>query len=148
MSANKRSGKWARRKARRALVQAVYQWQMAGATSAELDAEFREGGALDNADEAFFSEILGTVLHRTAELDAHIVPAIDRELRELDNVERAVLRLATCELATRIDVPFRVVIDEYVELTRLFGAEDGHKFVNAVLDNIARSLRTAETGAT
>jgi len=141
------AGKWARRKARRALVQAVYQWQMAGGTPAEIEAEYTANGSLDKADEAFFHELLGGVLRHTAEIDALLVPVIDRTIAELSNVERAVLRLATRELESRIDVPYRVVIDEYVELTKLFGAEEGHKFVNGVLDRLAGTLRPVEVAA-
>jgi len=141
------AGKWARRKARRALVQAVYQWQMAGGTPAEIEAEYTANGSLDKADEAFFHELLGGVLRHTAEIDALLAPVIDRTINELSNVERAVLRLATRELESRIDVPYRVVIDEYVELTKLFGAEEGHKFVNGVLDRLAGTLRPVEVAA-
>jgi len=141
------AGKWARRKARRALVQAVYQWQMAGGTPAEIEAEYTANGSLDKADEAFFHELLGGVLRHTAEIDALLAPVIDRTISELSNVERAVLRLATRELESRIDVPYRVVIDEYVELTKLFGAEEGHKFVNGVLDRLAGTLRPVEVAA-
>jgi len=141
------AGKWARRKARRALVQAVYQWQMAGGTSAEIEAEYTANGSLDKADQVFFHELLGGVLRHTAEIDALLAPVIDRTISELTNVERAVLRLATRELESRIDVPYRVVIDEYVELTKLFGAEEGHKFVNGVLDRLAGTLRPVEVAA-
>ncbi|MEJ2087458.1 MAG: transcription antitermination factor NusB [Gammaproteobacteria bacterium] len=138
------ASKWARRKARRALVQAVYQWQMAGGTTAEIEAEYRDNGSLDNADADFFGELLRGVVLNCDEVDSLLAPVLDRPIHELDKVERAVLRIAARELATREDVPFRVVIDEYVELTKLFGAEEGHKFVNGVLDKLARSLRPVE----
>ena len=141
------SGKWARRKARRALVQAVYQWQMAGGSTAEIEAEYQGNGSLDKADGDFFEDLLRGVLLNCADVDELLSPVLDRRLEELDNVERAVLRVATRELATRQDVPYRVVINEYVELTKLFGAEDGHKFVNGVLDKLATSLRAVEVAA-
>lgn len=141
------TGKWARRKARRALVQAVYQWQMAGSTAAEIEAEFEGNGSLDKADKALFHELLSGVVRHSDELDALLAPVLDRTIAELDNVERAVLRLAVRELESRLDVPYRVVIDEYVELAKLFGAEDGHKFVNAVLDHLAGTLRPVEVAA-
>ena len=147
MNATTRSNRWSRRRARRALVQAVYQWQMTRTPVAELEDDFAASGALDKADAAFFSEILRLALLKTGELDAVIEPWLDRPLDKLDNVERAVLRLATCELLHRIDVPFRVVIDEYVDLTKLFGAEEGHRFINGVLDKVARSVRKSETDA-
>jgi N utilization substance protein B len=138
------AGKWARRKARRALVQAVYQWQMAGGTTAEIEAEFESNGSLDKADADLFRELLRGVLLNCDEVDALLAPVLDRPIRELSNVECAVLRIGARELATREDIPYSVTIDEYVELTKLFGAEQGHKFVNGVLDKLARSLRPAE----
>ena len=141
------TGRWARRRARRALVQAVYQWQMAGGSAAEIEAEFKDNGSLDKADGPFFDELLGGVLHGCPAIDEMLSPVLDRRLDQLDKVERAVLRIATHELAARADVPYRVVIDEYVELAKLFGAEDGHKFVNGVLDKLARSLRPVEVAA-
>jgi N utilization substance protein B len=141
------TGRWARHRARRALVQAVYRWQMAGGTSAEIAADFAAEGSLAKADESLFTELLRGVLHHAAELDALLGPFLDRRIEELDPVEKAVLRIAARELQTRPDVPYRVIIDEYVELTKLFGAEEGHKFVNGVLDRLARELRPAEVAA-
>jgi N utilization substance protein B len=141
------TGKWARRKARRAAVQAVYQWQMAGGSSADIEAEFEANGSLDKADGDFFREILRGVLLNAGDLDALLAPVLDRGIHELDSVERAVLRLAVRELSTREDIPYAVVIDEYVELAKLFGAEEGHKFVNGVLDRLATTLRPLEVAA-
>jgi N utilization substance protein B len=142
------TGKWARRKARRAAVQAVYQWQMAGGSTSDIESEFESNGSLDKADAEFFREILRGVLLNAGDLDALLAPVLDdRAIHELDNVERAVLRLAARELSTREDIPYAVVIDEYVELAKLFGAEDGHKFVNGVLDKLATSLRPLEVAA-
>jgi N utilization substance protein B len=120
---------------------------MAAGTAAEIEAEYAANGSLDKADQAFFRELLGGVLRHTAEIDALLAPVLDRTVSELSNVERAVLRLATRELESRIDVPYRVVIDEYVELTKLFGAEEGYKFVNGVLDRLAGTLRPVEVAA-
>jgi N utilization substance protein B len=142
------TGKWARRKARRAAVQAVYQWQMAGGSTSDIESEFESNGSLDKADVEFFREILRGVLLNAGDLDALLAPVLDdRAIHELDNVERAVLRLAARELSTREDIPYAVVIDEYVELAKLFGAEDGYKFVNGVLDKLAASLRPVEFAA-
>ena len=137
---------WARRRARRALVQAVYGWQMTRADAHEIEAEFMEGDALTKADTSFFHELLRGVLLDSATLDALLAEVIDRKLESLDKVELAVLRLGTFELRERIDVPYRVVISEYVDLAKTFGAEDGHKFVNAALDRLAQSLRSVEAG--
>lgn len=148
MSAGKSAtGKWARRKARRAAVQAVFGWQMTGGNTADVESEYESNGSLDKADAVFFTEILRGVLLNAGELDALLGPVLDRQVGELDKVELAVLRLAARELQTRDDIPFAVVIDEYVELAKLFGAEDGHKFVNGVLDKLAISLRPVEVAA-
>jgi len=141
------TGKWARRKARRAAVQAVFGWQMTGGNTADVESEYESNGSLDKADAVFFTEILRGVLLNAGELDALLGPVLDRQVGELDKVELAVLRLAARELQTRDDIPFAVVIDEYVELAKLFGAEDGHKFVNGVLDKLAISLRPVEVAA-
>lgn len=128
-------------------MQAVYQWQMSEAETAALEAEFAAGEALDKADKDFFKDVLRGVVLRTEELDELLAPILDRTIAQLDCVERAILRLGTFEMKSRPDVPYRAVIDEYVELAKIFGAEDGHKFVNGVLDRIARSQRAAEVAA-
>ena len=137
---------WARRKARRALVQAAYQWQFAGADLAQLHEEFAER-ALDKADEEFFLDILTRMIKHSDELDQMLTPLLDRPLDQLDMVERGVLRLAAVELSERIDIPYRVVIDEYVELTKTFGSADAHKFVNGVLDRLSAQHRELEVSA-
>ena len=130
-----------RRKARRALVQALYQWQMNEASAAHLVAEFSTGGALKGADRPFFNQVLETALARTEELDGLFESVLDRARERLDGVELAILRLGVCELLCREDVPVPVVIDEYVELAKLFGAQDSHKYINGVLDKLAPQLR-------
>ncbi len=148
MSAGKSAtGKWARRKARRAAVQAVFGWQMAGGNIADIDAEYQGNGSLDKADAVFFEQILRGALLNAGDLDALLDPVLSRPVRELDKVELAVLRLAAYELQAREEIPYVVVIDEYVELAKLFGAEDGHKFVNGVLDKLAATLRPVEVAA-
>jgi len=139
--------RWQRRQARRALVQAVYQWQLSDADVASIAGEFRASGALDKADDAFFDALLKGVLLGAPALDERIAPLLDRRFADLDQVERAVLRLGTFELAHRPDVPYRVVIDEYVELAKLFGAEDSYRYINGVLDKLAAELRSVERGA-
>jgi N utilization substance protein B len=137
---------WARRKARRALVQAAYQWQFADADLAQLHEEFAER-ALDKADEEFFLDILKRMIKHSDELDEMLTPLLDRPMDQLDMVERGVLRLAAVELSERIDIPYRVVIDEYVELTKTFGSADAHKFVNGVLDRLSAQHRELEVSA-
>ncbi|MEM7080921.1 MAG: transcription antitermination factor NusB [Pseudomonadota bacterium] len=138
---------WARRKARRALVQAVYQWQMSGTGYSAICQEFEASPALKKADVDHFRTVLREVLTGAGELDAHYSPHLDRSVQQLDVVERSVLRLATAEFEHHIEVPYRVVIDEYVELTKVFGAEESHKYVNGVLDKLAGTLRSLEVGA-
>ena len=138
---------WARRKARRALLQAVYQWQLSGNSLADIRADFHAGDALKKGDRRFFDEMLDIALRRSDELDECYRGILDRKLEQLDQVERAILRLATAELTDRIDIPFRVVIDEYVELAKSFGAEESHKYINGVLDKLAGTLREIEVKA-
>ena len=145
---NNKSNVWARRKARRALLQAVYQWQLTDHTFSDIRDDFGSGEALKKADTEFFDELLGKVMRRTEELDESFAALLDRPAEQLDQVERAILRLAAAEFLFRIDVPFRVVIDEYVELAKSFGAQDSHKYINGVLDKLAGSLRTIEVEAT
>ncbi len=127
-------------------MQAIYQWQMTGVDLAPLEQEYRAAGALKKADDEFFLALVRGVLLKSGELDDLLAPALDRKVAELDRVELALLRLGVFELAHRIDVPYRVVIDEYVELAKAFGAEDGYKYVNGVLDRLAATLRQAERG--
>lgn len=147
MTSATKSNVWARRRARRALVQAVYQWQMADNDLVRIEADFLTDGSLEKADVEFFRELLRATLSSVGELDELIAPLLDRSLSSLDQIELAVLRLGAAELKTRIDIPYRVVISEYVELTKTFGAEDGHKYVNGVLDKLALTLRPVETAS-
>lgn len=135
-----------RRKARRVLVQALYQWQMNRTTARLLTAEYTGSGALDKADRPFFDAMLGRVLASPSQLDELFGHLLDRDQERLDGVELAILRLGACELRHRPDVPARVVIDEYIELAKLFGAEASHKYVNGVLDKLAGRLRPTEMG--
>lgn len=133
-----------RRKARRALVQALYQWHMNAAKATAIVAEFVDNGALKDADRPFFDQVLMRTVTETDALDALYEGVLDRAKEQLDGVERAILRLGACELRSRPDVPWRVVIDEYVELAKLFGAQDSYKYVNGVLDKLAGQLRPEE----
>ena len=130
------------------MLQAVYQWQMTAADAYVVEKEFLDSGALKKADGDFFKALLRGVMFGSDELDALFSPLLDRGLQDLDKVELALLRLGTYELKHRIDVPFRVVIDEYVELAKVFGAEDSFKYINGVLDRLAGQLRPLERPAT
>ena len=135
---------WARRRARRLIVQALYQWQVSKTDVREIERQFREEPGLERTDAEFFVDVLHGVLRERTSLDAMIAPLLDRKLEALDQVELALLRLGTYELTQRIDVPFKVVIDEYVALARTFGGEESHRYINGVLDKIARRARTTE----
>ena len=136
---------WARRRSRRALVQAIYQWQLGGQQADDIRGQFVDNGTLDKADGEFFAACLRGVLADAPDLDAAYGPYLDRSVAALDQVERAILRAGAYELRSRIDVPYKVAIDEYVRLAKTFGAEDSYKYVNGVLDRVARDLRPAET---
>ena len=135
-----------RRKARTLIVQALYQWHISKAEPLEIEAQFHEqnGGKIDWE---YFSEVFLEIPKQQEALDKHIAPLLDRELKSLDPVERALLYLGTFELTNRIDIPYRVVINECVELAKTFGATDGHKYINGVLDKLAKTLRPVELAA-
>jgi N utilization substance protein B len=137
----------ARSLSRKLAMQALYQWQLTGQTAAELRNQYAEEEGYGDADADYFRELLGGVTDGAAALDATLATLVDRPLAQLDPVERAVLLIGLYELGHRLDVPYRVVINEGVELAKRFGATDGHKFVNAVLDRAARTLRAAELSA-
>lgn len=134
----------ARSLSRKLAMQALYQWQLTGQSCAELRNQYAGEEGLADADGAYFGELLEGVTEAAASLDAQLGTLIDRPVAQLDPVEHAVLLIGLFELTRRLDVPYRVVINEGVDLTKRFGATDGHKFVNAVLDRAARALRAAE----
>ncbi|MFV3403054.1 MULTISPECIES: transcription antitermination factor NusB [Pseudomonas] len=136
-----------RREARKLATQALYQWHMAQHSLNEVEAQFRVDNDFTDVDGAYFREILHGVPVKKGEIDEALKPCLDTPIEELDPVELAVLRLSAWELMMRADVPYRVVINEGVELAKVFGATDGHKFVNGVLDKLAPRLREAEVKA-
>jgi len=138
---------WSRRRARRLLLQALYQWQMSGADEAEIERQFREDPNFERVDAQFFHEVLRGVIASCDSLDECFAPLLDRKVLELDRVELALLRMGVYELCHRHDVPFKVAIDEAVNLARVFGAEESHRYINGVLDKVARSQRSREVAA-
>lgn len=136
-----------RSRARRLAMQALYQWQMTGQNVADIEAQFLTERDMAGADLSYFQELLHQIPVRLTDLDGEIAPLLDRKLEQVDPVERAVLRIGTYELIARPDVPYRVVINEAVALTKLFGAEQSHRYINGVLDKLARRLRQAEMRA-
>ncbi|AHE98786.1 transcription antitermination protein NusB [Thioalkalivibrio paradoxus ARh 1] len=130
-------------------MQALYSWQLTRDDPKNILAEFREDEEHARADAEYFREILIGVTSRSAEFDRLLAPALGgRPLAQLDPIEHALLWLGAWELAERLDVPYRVVINEAVDLAKKFGAEKSHRFVNGVLDALSRDLRSAERAAT
>ncbi len=132
-----------RRKARRLVLQALYQWLMSGSDPLAISKQYREE-TLGKVDWNYFEEVFSEIPGATQKLNESLEPLLDRELAALDPIEKALLYLGTFELANRIDVPYRVVINECVELAKVFGATDSHKYINGVLDKLASELRPAE----
>lgn len=135
-----------RKKARHYLVQALYQWRMSGKSLVDIEAEFRTDNDMSKVDADFFHEVLHSVPKKLDEIEAAFEPRLDRKLAELDPVELAVLRLGTYELLYRLDVPYKVVINEAVSLAKKFGATDSYKYINGVLDKVAADKRAIEVG--
>jgi len=130
-----------RRKARQMAMQALYQWELASSSLVGIEREFFEDNDMAKVDVDYFSELLHQVPAMKTELDDLLKPLLDRDISELTPVELTILRLSGYELLKRHDVPYRVIINEGVELAKTFGATDGHKYVNGVLDRLAREIR-------
>jgi N utilization substance protein B len=137
----------ARSLSRKLAMQALYQWQLTGQSAAELRNQYATEEGYADADADYFVELLTSVTDGAAALDEQLGGLIDRPVVQLDPVEHAVLLVGLHELGGRRDVPYRVVINEAVNLAKKYGATDGHKFVNAVLDRAARVHRAAEIPA-
>ena len=136
-----------RRRARHYALQGLYQWSMSHAAVSEIEAEFRVDNDFSNVDGEYFNALLVGSSENAADLDALYIDKLDRELNELDPIERALLRMGVFELRDRIDVPYKVVINEAVALAKKFGATDSFRYVNGVLDKVARDLRQLEIAA-
>jgi len=134
-------GAGARHLARELLVKALYQWQIAGHSVAEISAQFAAEEEFARCDDAFFGELLATTVADAPALDALIARHAARGIEQLDAVGRAILLLGLAELKFREDVPSKVVINEAVELAKRYGAAESFKFVNALLDKLSRELR-------
>ena len=141
-----RRGTRARSVARKRAMQALYQWQMTSHDANDLAQQFIESEEFSGADRDYFEELVRGCIRQKDAIDTAITPFIDRPLDQLDPVETAILMMGMFELRARSDVPYRVVINEAVDLAKRFGATDAHKYVNAVLDRAARELRAAERG--
>ena len=136
-----------RTRARRRAMQALYAWQMAGGEARTIIAQFAHEQAREAADLIYFEDLVRGVIEHQSTIDAALNKFLDRDVEQVDGVERAVLRLATYELRHRIDVPYRVVLNEAIETVKRFGAEHGHTYVNGVLDHAAAEWRAVEANA-
>ena len=132
--------------ARKLAMQALYQWQLNAQTWEELHSQALASEEAGRADSAYLRELIESVCREREALDAELAAFVDRPLAGLDPIEHAILLIGAYELKARADIPYRVVINESVELARRFGATDGHKFINAVLDRAASQLRASERG--
>jgi N utilization substance protein B len=139
--------KSARRRSRELATQGLYQWLLSGAPAGEIDAQLRGAQGFDKADQEHLDALLHGVIRENAELSAELAPCLDRPIEQLSPVERAVLLVAAFEFKHHVEIPYRVVINEAVELAKTFGGSDGYKYVNGVLDKLALKLRATESQA-
>jgi N utilization substance protein B len=147
MADRKAKGAGGRTRARELMVQALYQKQIAGHSTSELVSQFHEQVAYERVDQPYFDEQFPAISDSQDELEKKIDELIDRPLEQLDPVELAILLIGVYELESRIDIPFRVVINECVNLAKRFGSIEGHKYINACLDLAAKSYREIEIQA-
>ncbi len=138
--------KSARRRSRELALQGLYAWQLSGEPADGLRSQLASSEEFRRADQAYFDRLLRGTIEQAAEIERELAPALDRKPEELSPVERGILLMAAFELRNSLDVPYKVVINEAVELAKSFGGTDGHKYVNGVLDRIAKVLRPSEAG--
>lgn len=142
--AKKMPGKSPRHRARELALQGVYQWSITKGDAAQIEKQIHAEKNLGRYDRELFSKLLRGTLKQHSDLEALLAPHLDRPIAELSHVEFAVLLLGAFELTQHIEVPYKVVINEAVELAKTFGGVDGHKFVNGVLDKLAPKVRAPE----
>lgn len=136
-----------RRRARVMALQALYQRHMAKAAVSQIEAEFRVDNDMSNVDLPYFQDLLRGVDRHQSELDQVLQPYLDRPIHEVDPIELCILRLGAYELKHRIDVPYKVVLNETIELAKRFGGTEGHKYVNGILDKLSQRIRIVEARA-
>ncbi|MDY7579654.1 transcription antitermination factor NusB [Herbaspirillum sp. RTI4] len=145
--ANPSKNRTPRHRAREFALQGLYQWLLHNEDASAIESNIREAHGFDKADNEHFHALLNGSIRDAGALRADLAPLIDRKVTELSPVEHAVLLIGAYELQNHIEIPYRVVINEAVELTKSFGGIDGHKYVNGVLDKFAAKVRVAEVGA-
>lgn len=133
-----------KRRARRLALQALYQWHMSATALSEIEAQFRVANNMDSVDVEYFCCLLHTIPQQLMQIEEAFTPYIDRPIQQLNPIELTVLRIGTFELLNCPDLPYRIVLDESVSLTREFGSQDGFRYVNGVLNNLARLVRAQE----
>ena len=146
-AARRTPAKSQRRRSRELALQGLYEWLLSGADVASIDAHMREHDGFDKCDSAHFDALLNGCISEAADLDAALARHVDRKTTELSPVEHGVLLIGVYELKNCIDIPYKVAINEAVELAKSFGGTDGHKYVNGVLDRAAADLRPVEVAA-
>lgn len=134
----------ARSRARRRALQAIYAWQLSGQPIAKVIEQFRDEQDMEIADLTYFEDLVRGIDQHREELDTELRKFLDREIAQVDPIERGVLRIAAYEMLHRPDIPYRVVINEAIETTKRFGADHGHTYINGVLDKAAGTWRAAE----
>ncbi|MGJ0429378.1 transcription antitermination factor NusB [Methylobacter sp.] len=137
----------ARTNARRSAVQALYQWQMTGQNLSEIERQFLEEERLKNAQKSYFTELFYGVPKNLTAIDQALSEFVDRPVDKIDPVERAILRIGAYELMFRLDMPYRVVLNEGINLAKDFGADGSHRYVNGILDKVAQKQRPLEIKA-
>jgi N utilization substance protein B len=135
-----------RKKARKYLIQGIYQWHLSGTAIKTIEIQFLETMNPKKVDIAYFQAILSPCLSHIFTLDELLTPILSCPIEKVNPVELAILRLACYELKIRLDIPYKVIINEALDLTKTFGASEGHRFVNGILDHIAKILRPTEKG--
>ncbi|MFI3219918.1 MAG: transcription antitermination factor NusB [Methylococcales bacterium] len=137
----------ARTNARKAAVQALYQWQMTGQNLSEIERQFLEEERLKDAQKSYFTELFYGIPKNLELIDEALSEFVDRPVDNIDPVERAILRIGTYELIHRLDMPYRVILNESINLAKCFGADGSHRYVNGILDKIAQQKRAIEIQA-
>lgn len=134
----------AKTNARQCAVQALYQWQMTGQNLSLIEIQFHEEERLKDAQKSYFAELFHGVPQQLDKIDLALTEFVDRPVDKIDPVERAILRIGTYELINCLETPYRVIINEAVNLAKYFGADGSHKYVNGILDKVAQTLRSTE----
>ena len=140
-------GRKSRHLARQAAVQALYQWDVTGQNRFDIESSFLSDRKLELSDQEYFQQLITLIPQQAPELDAAVAPYLDRDMGKVDPIERAILRLSAYELIHRVEIPYRVVINEAIELAKTFGSENSYRFINGILDRMGTSVRELEVSA-